>query len=121
VFVLALFLASVPARGQGKIDLEKQPEPVKKAQVVYPKEALKERVEGIVYVGIFVDERGNVVKAKIEKSDAEVLNNAALDAARKWTFTPAIAKADKKPVGVWLTIPFRFKLQEGGKEKNPVK
>lgn len=115
--VLASFFLSLMALGDDKIDLEKEPKPLTKVQPVYPKEALKEHIEGLVHVGIFVDEKGNVVKAKIEKSDAPLLENAALDAARQWTFTPAIDKKDKKPVGVWLTIPFKFKLQEDGKEK----
>jgi TonB family protein len=40
-----------------------------------------------------------------------VLNKAALDAIRQWTFTPAVSK-EGKTVEVWVTIPVKFKLAE---------
>jgi TonB family protein len=117
VFIVASGLLIFPVRGQERIALDKMPSPVKTVQPVYPRDALKEGVEGVVYVAIHVDEKGTVTKAKIEKSDAESLNQAALDAARQWTFTPGISKDEKKPVAVWLTVPFKFKLQDGEKGK----
>lgn len=100
---------------QEKVKIEKMPEPKTKAEVIYPEEAMKAGVEGKVYVQMLVDAQGNVAEAKVLKSDAKVLEKAALDAARQWTFSPGISK-EKKPVSVWVTVPFRFKLGEG-KEK----
>jgi TonB family protein len=102
----------IRAGTQEKADLEKMPEAKTRAGVVYPEEAKKAGVEGIVYVQMFVDEHGKVTEAKVLKSDAKVLEKAALDAARQWTFSPGISK-DKKPVGVSITVPFKFKLEDG--------
>jgi TonB family protein len=121
VFTLGVCLVAMQARGAEDIELAKEPKPVKQANVKYPEDAMKQGIQGTVYVGIFVDKKGSVAEARVEKSDAEMLNKAALEAARQWTFTPAIAKRDGQPVGVWLTIPFRFKLQEDGKEKESKK
>ena len=42
------------------------------------------------------------------RSDAEIFNQASIDAAMKWKFSPAILKG--KPVAVWVTVPFKFRL-----------
>jgi TonB family protein len=113
--VLLTALASLlitRAGTQEKADIEKMPEAKTRAKVVYPEEAKKAGVEGIVYVQMFVDAGGKVTEAKVLKSDAKALEKAALDAARRWTFSPGISK-EKKPVGVWVTVPFKFKLEDG--------
>jgi TonB family protein len=120
--VLLTALASlliIRAGTQEKADVEKMPEAKTRAKVVYPEEAKKAGVEGIVYVQMFVDASGKVTEVKVQKSDAKVLEKAALDAARQWTFSPAISK-ERKPVGVWVTVPFKFKLGDG-KEKDAKK
>ena len=38
------------------------------------------------------------------------IDEAALAAAQKWVFTPALRQG--KPVTVWVSIPFRFRLKE---------
>jgi len=45
------------------------------------------------------------------KSDAELFNQPAIDAAMKWKFTPAIM--NNGPVAVWVSIPFKFRLNAG--------
>lgn len=98
---------------QDKAAVDVAPVPKKQVQATYPEDAKKAGIEGVVYVQANVDEKGNVTKASVTKSDAPALNNAALEAVRKWTFTPAMK--DKKPVATTVTIPFKFKLQ---KDKN---
>ena len=75
---------------------------------MYPEEARKDGIEGTVWVKILIDEKGNPQKAVILKSDAEVLNQATIDAAMKWKFKPAVLKG--KPVEAWVSIPFKFKM-----------
>ena len=84
----------------------------------YPEVAQKAGIEGMVYVKIWVGTDGTPKQVEVAKSDAEVLNDAALDAARHFVFTPAYK--DNKPVNVWVTLPFKFKLAPGQKqiEKN---
>lgn len=86
------------------------PELKSRATPVYPPEARRQRIEGTVYTQILVDGTGMVIDAKVIKSDAEILNQAALDAARKFRFAPALK--NKVPVETWVVVPFRFKLEE---------
>jgi TonB family protein len=96
---------------QEKVDVKSMPKIRTTVQPVYPEEAKKGGIEGMVLVNALVDASGKVVEAEIAKSDASVLDNAALDAIRRWTFAPAVSKEDKQ-IGVWVTIPVKFKLAE---------
>jgi protein TonB len=75
---------------------------------VYPEQAHNDGIEGTVWVKIWVDEHGNARKAVILRTDAEILNQATIDASMNWKFKPAMM--DGKPVAVWVTIPFKFKM-----------
>jgi TonB family protein len=88
---------------------EYPPEAVKQVQPKYPDLATRAGVEGTVWVKIWVDKEGKPKKAVVQKSDAEIFNQPATEAAMQWVFTPAMMK--NGPVSVWVSIPFRFKLQ----------
>ena len=90
------------------VPYEKEPVVVKKVDPKYPEIALRAGLEGNVYLKVWVDKEGKVRKAVILKSDAEIFNQNAIDAAQQWVFTPAVMQ--KGPVSVWVSIPFRFKL-----------
>ncbi len=90
------------------IPVEKSPEVVKGVQPVYPDLAKRAGIEGTVYVKILVSKEGKPLKAVVIKSDSEVFNKPAVDAAMQFVFTPAIQH--KAPVMVWVVVPFRFKL-----------
>jgi protein TonB len=92
------------------VPVEKQPVPVKQVQPVYPEIARRANVEGVVWVKILVDKEGKAKKAVIAKSDAEIFNDPAIEAAKQWVFTPAMM--NNGPVAVWAVIPFRFKLNK---------
>lgn len=92
------------------VPVEKQPVPVKQVQPVYPEIARRAGVEGTVWVKILVDKEGKAKKAVIMKSDAEMFNDPALEAAKQWVFTPAMM--NNGPVAVWAAVPFRFKLNK---------
>jgi len=88
---------------------EKEPTVVRKIEPKYPAMAQRVGLEGNVLLKVWVDKEGKVRKAVILKSDAEIFNQAAQDAAVQWVFTPAVMQ--KGPVSVWVSIPFRFRLQ----------
>lgn len=90
------------------VPYEKEPVVVRKVDPKYPDIALRAGLEGNVYVKVWVDKEGKVRKAVVLKSDAEIFNSAATDAAQQWIFTPAVMQ--KGPVAVWVSIPFRFRL-----------
>ena len=92
------------------VAVEKQPVPVKQVQPEYPEIARRASVEGTVWVKILVDKEGKAKKAVVMKSDAEMFNEPAIQAALQWVFTPAMM--NNGPVAVWAAVPFRFKLNK---------
>jgi TonB family protein len=92
------------------VAVDEEPALVKSVGPVYPEEARKNGLEGTVYVKIWVDTEGKAKEAVILKSDDAIFNQASLDAAKQFQFTPA--SKDGKPVAVWVSVPFKFKLAE---------
>ncbi len=90
------------------VDVE--PKLIKAGTPVYPKEAAKAGQEGTVWVKVWVTAKGEPKEVEVLKSENPVFNQSALDAAKQYRFTPAEIKG--KPVAVWVTIPFKFKLAE---------
>jgi protein TonB len=76
----------------------------------YPELARRAEVEGTVVVMVTVDEGGRVINAWVAESAAQILEEAALDAARKFKFSPA--KQRDVPVKATISIPFRFSLTD---------
>jgi TonB family protein len=77
---------------------------------VYPKEELKNRVEGKVFVEALIDENGNVKHTFFRPPGDYNFYKAASDAVKKVKFIPAKARYSKKNVKSRVTIPIRFKL-----------
>lgn len=86
------------------------PQVIQSAKPKYPELARKAEVEGTVVVMVTIDETGKVIKAWIGESSAEILNEAALEAAYKFRFTPAMQR--DVPVKATISIPFRFSLSD---------
>jgi len=91
------------------VAVEKMPEIVVQAKPVYPDLAIRANLEGRVWVKILVSREGKPKKAVVVKSDAEIFNQSATDAAMKYSFTPALQ--NNKPVAVWVVVPFKFELR----------
>ncbi|MDR1317210.1 MAG: energy transducer TonB [Spirochaetales bacterium] len=77
--------------------------------VVYPPIALRSGLEGMVYLEVFIDSRGNVQRVDILKENPENygFGEAAARALRKQNFTPA--RANGVAVAVRYRYPVRFK------------
>jgi TonB family protein len=73
----------------------------------YPRMALASRTTGDVIVQVIIGENGAVVNAKVVKSDSELLNNAALSAARQNRYNPMTMQG--QPVKVRKVERYRFK------------
>lgn len=84
---------------------DETPVAIKKVAAIYPKAALDKKIEGKVWVEITLYKDGTVSTAKVSKTDNEILNEAALNAAVQWVFQPL--KSETK-----VTLPFNFKLSE---------
>jgi len=73
---------------------------------VYPPLALKARIGGIVVLRALVSEKGAPLEVEVLRGAPGGLNDAAVSAVRRWTFTPA-TKAGV-PVRTWMTVPIPF-------------
>jgi protein TonB len=67
------------------------------------------KVRGRVVLEILVGTDGKVKDARILQSVSPLLNQSALDAARTWEFTPALANGEPRPV--ILRLEFDFNLR----------
>jgi TonB family protein len=90
------------------VAVQKEPVLVKSVAARYPEIALRAGLEGTVYAKIWVDKEGKVRRVVVLRSDAEIFNQAAVDAAMQWIYTPALDQ--NGPVSVWVTAPFKFRL-----------
>lgn len=79
-----------------------------RVQPVYPQAAKQLRISGAVLIQVKIDEAGLVSEAKI-LCGPDIISEAALEAARKWTFKPTLL-ADK-PIKVEGILTFNFTLQ----------
>ncbi len=92
------------------VPVEKQPQIISQPIPKYPELAQRAGIEGKVIVRIWVDKDGKPHKAIVMRSDAEIFNQPAVDAAMGTRFTPAIM--NKGPVAVWVVIPYTFRLNQ---------
>jgi protein TonB len=81
--------------------------PVKVVNVdpAYPAIAQQARVQGVVILEAIIDERGVVKSVSVLRS-IPLLDPAALDAVRRWRFTPARLNGEAVPVVMTVTVRF---------------
>lgn len=91
--------------------VEKKPQPKYSPKPAYPEKARVAEMEGQAIVEALVDIDGKVIDVRlVKKSGFNELDQAAMNVARCWTFSPAEQRG--KPVRVWVNIPFNFRLNE---------
>jgi periplasmic protein TonB len=73
---------------------------------VYPEQALKERVRGLVVLRVLVSETGVPVEVQVERGARADLTAAAIAAARQWRFEPA--RKGGRAVRTFATVRFPF-------------
>jgi protein TonB len=96
----------VPPKGWRHI--EKPPVVVRSVQPVYPALALRAGLEGRVIVRIWVDRHGKTRDVEILRSDNQIFDDAAVEAAKQFVFTPAYM--NHGPVAVRVSVPFTFRI-----------
>jgi TonB family protein len=80
---------------------------VKKAQPVYPANALRMRTQGTVQIAATISKTGDVTNVKQVSGD-RTLGRAAEDAVRQWKYKPYML--DGRPVEIQTQISVEFKL-----------
>lgn len=83
-----------------------KPKPLTTPQPAYTDQARAAGVEGKVRVQLVVDENGAVVEARVLAGLGHGLDEAALAAARSWTFSPAVRCG--RPSRATFTVAMRF-------------
>ena len=92
------------------IPYDKAPVPLTPIRPVYPDIAQEAGIEGQVIVQCFIDDKGRVKETIVLRGVPNTgLNESAVEALRKTRFRPAKQRETK--VGVWITIPINFTLQ----------
>ena len=126
LIVLFLFVSPAPQL-RAQVDMERRPVTdstrlrdtsdtdgeayaVKTAKPVYPEKMLSENGGGNVIVKALVGTDGRVREARVDSGTKEAFNQSAVDAIMKWEFRPA--RKNGNPVESWVTISFKFRLEE---------
>ncbi len=92
------------------VETDRMPECVSAVLPPYPESAKTNGIEGEVWLQVLVDEHGGVAEVRVfRKSKVDVgFEQAAMDAALKWKYRPALC--NRKPVAVWIMYTLRFRL-----------
>jgi len=88
--------------------VEVKPQLVKSVAPKYPEIARRTGIEGTVFVKILVGKDGKPEEVEFVKGP-EIFRDVALEAARKFEFSPA--RQNDRPVRVWVMVPIQFRLQ----------
>ncbi len=93
------------------IPFEEAPVQVNQVQPLYPPLAQRAGIEGAVWINVLVDKEGKVRDVIVVRdSGANAgFEEAAVDAAYKTVWKPAIANG--QPIAVWATYKVEFKLK----------
>jgi periplasmic protein TonB len=76
----------------------------------YPPLARRMRQEGKVVLRVLVDTGGGASQIEVRNSSgSDVLDEAALDAVKRWRFVPA--RRGDQPIAAWVLVPITFTLQ----------
>ncbi|AJR08960.1 energy transducer TonB [Photobacterium gaetbulicola] len=105
-----------PAADQAASGVNSEPQLITKptfatrpSPVTYPRIAKRRGIEGQVLVEIWIDESGKQVKQNLLRSSgAEILDEAALEAIKRWRFSSHIV--DGQAIAHRVQVPVRFKL-----------
>jgi periplasmic protein TonB len=104
----SLVIASDELPDQGEfVYYEDEPVPVTAPTPAYPEFARDAGITGKVTLHVLVGKDGRVKNVKVIKG-VTGLNEAAIEAMKKWVFKPALS--NNKPVAVWVEVPMDFKL-----------
>ncbi len=79
---------------------------------VYPMLSRKRKEQGTVWMLLLVSKDGLVTELKLKKTSGfDRLDQAALQAVKKWKFQPA--RKEGQPIDYWYELPLKFSLQQG--------
>lgn len=102
---------TIPRHSQETISTKSKPGYFQNRPPKYPPLAKQMHQEGLVLLMVEVDRKGMAVKVEVKQSSGyQLLDQAALDAVRRWRFQPE--RIGDIPFESKVTIPIRFRLEE---------
>ena len=103
-------VASAPARETGGITQSARPQGGYQVRPSYPSSALREGKQGTTMLRVHVLIDGRVGDVIIQQSAGHPdLDQAAVDAVRRWRFDPA--RRGNEPVAMWVLLPVEFQIR----------
>lgn len=99
--------ASVDSAGTGAP--MKMPQVLKEIKARYPLAAKKSQIEGEVLLSVLVNAKGEVENAEVLRGPGYGLNEAALQALKEFSFSPALKEG--KPVRAQIQYRYQFRLE----------
>jgi protein TonB len=79
-------------------------------QPAYPESARRDGIQGVTLLEFEVLANGRVGHIRVAQSAGHPdLDQAAVEAVKRWRFEPA--RRGRQPIGVWVTLPVRFELR----------
>ena len=96
-------------RARGHLDAQRPRFRAPPVPPVYPRQSIARDEEGVVLVRALVDPSGAPQRVLVHKgSGFPLLDDAALEAVRRWRFEPMIR--DGRATSAWVQVPVRFRL-----------
>jgi protein TonB len=105
-------VASVPSRdtGSGAIAQSARPQGGYQVRPSYPSSALRQGIQGTTMLKVHVLVDGRVGDVLVQQSAGHPdLDQAAIEAVRRWRFEPARRGSD--PVAMWVLLPVQFQIR----------
>jgi len=87
----------------------KPPRLIKEVKPIYPEEARKAEIQGMVILSVTTDIYGKVQAIEVLKTAGPLLDQAAIDAVQQWIYEPMIIKGE--PKGIVFTVTVKFTLK----------
>ncbi len=100
----------LPKRGEF-VPVDTQPMPISKPAVKYPESALRDSIEGVVFIHVLVGKDGKTRQVEVIRGPA-IFHEASIASAEAMVWEPATHKGD--PISVWIAYQIRFKFRSDG-------
>jgi protein TonB len=107
LLLVPLIASAQPYRVGGDV---KAPVVIHHVNPLYPEQARKDGISGIVILETVIDHTGAVGKVTVLKPLPDGLSEAAVDAVKQWSFKPA--ELNGEPVDVLFNLTINFKLDK---------
>ncbi len=88
--------------------VEEKPRALRQIEPVYPPTLKRQKIEGQVIIEFIIDVNGNVIAPVVKDSSHREFERPALDAIRRWKFTPG--KNEGQVVKVRARLPMSFTI-----------